>query len=54
MPVCVRKRGGKFRVVECATGRIAKGSKGNARDGGGHNSKAAASRQVAAINSRNR
>lgn len=52
MPVCVRKRDGKYRIVECSTGRIAKGSRGKARDGGGHRSKASAARQASAINSK--
>ena len=50
MPVHVEKRKGRWRVVE-PSGRIAKTSKGKARDGGGHASKAKATRQVRAINS---
>jgi hypothetical protein len=50
MPVKVAKRNGKYRVVE-ASGRVAKGSKGKARDGGGHASKAKAARQARVINS---
>ena len=52
MPVKTVKRGDKFRVVESATGRIAKTSAGKARDGGGHADKAKATRQVRAINSK--
>lgn len=50
MPVTTRKRGKKYRIVESATGRIAKTPKGNARDGGGHSSRTKALRQVRAIN----
>ena len=50
MPVKVRKRRGKYRVVEAGSGRIAKSSKGNAADGGGHATKEKASRQARAIN----
>ncbi len=49
MPVHVEKRGGKFRLIE-PSGRIAKTGK-SAKDGGGHASKAAASRQARAVNS---
>ena len=49
MPVKVRKRNGKYRIVE-PNDRIAKTSKGNARDGGGHRSRAKAERQMRAIN----
>ena len=48
MPVRVSKRGGKFRVVEALTGRIAGGS--SPKDGGGHASQAKAKRQARAIN----
>jgi hypothetical protein len=51
MPVIVRKRRGKYRVVEKDNGRIAKTDKGNSRDGGGHIDKAKAQRQARAINS---
>ncbi len=50
MPVTVRKRGSKHRVVEKSTGRISTGSKGNPKDGGGHVSRVKAERQVRAIN----
>lgn len=53
MPVHVEKRGGKYRIIE-PSGRIAKTSKGNSRDGGGHSSKAAAEKQARAINSKHR
>ena len=49
MPVKVRKVKGKFRVVE-PDGRIAKGSRGHARDGGGHVDRAKALRQAGYIN----
>ncbi len=51
MPITVRKIGDKFRIIEKATGKIAKTSKGNPVDGGGHSSKAMAKRQERAINS---
>lgn len=50
MPVTVRKRGKKFRVVEKASGRIAKTNLGNAKDGGGQTVKVIAERQARAIN----
>lgn len=50
MPVKVVKRGEKFRVVEAASGKIAKNSAGTAVDGGGSSSKARASAQARAIN----
>lgn len=50
MPVTYRKRGDVYRVVEAASGRIAKTHLGNARDGGGHDDKASAARQAAYIN----
>ena len=50
MPVIIRKRRGKYRVVEKSTTRISKTSKGNARDGGGYLSRAKADRQARAIN----
>lgn len=50
MPVTVRKRAGKYRVCEAATGRISRGSKGAPHDGGGHESEAKAKRQARAIN----
>ena len=50
MPVHVEKRGKRYRVVEPG-GKIAKTSKGNPRDGGGHASKAKANAQARAINS---
>lgn len=54
MPVKIVKRGNKFRVVEAATGRIAKTATNKARDGGGHEAKAKAQRQARAINSKSR
>lgn len=50
MPVIVRKMAGKYRVVEKATGRIAKTHLGTALDGGGHRGKAKAGRQAGYIN----
>lgn len=52
MPVKVAKKGKKHRVVESATGRIAKNRAGTALDGGGHASKAAAARQARAVNAK--
>lgn len=52
MPVTTKRLGNRIRVVEAATGKIAKTSKGHARDGGGHRSKAKAQRQARAINAR--
>lgn len=45
-----KKVGGKYRVVESRTGKIAKNAAGTAADGGGHRSHAAAVSQVQAIN----
>ena len=53
MPVKSAKRGNKFRVVESATGRIAKNAKGTAIDGGGHSTEAKANSQAAAVNRKN-
>ena len=50
MPVVVRRRDGKFRVVEKATGRIAAGSQGGARDSGGYETREQAERTARAIN----
>ena len=50
MPVIVRKRRGKYRVVEANSQRIAKTSKKNAVDGGGHRTQAKAKAQARAIN----
>ena len=36
MPTDVEKRGGKYRVIEKGTGKIATTKSGKARDGGGH------------------
>lgn len=56
MPVKVAKRGGKFRVIEASSGKVARakrksGKPGRARDGGGKSSKGAAQRIANAINS---
>ena len=55
MPVKVSKRGDRFRVVEAATGRIARaktkeGKLGRARDGGGTGTRTKANRIARAIN----
>ena len=50
MPVKTVKRGKKFRVVEAATGKIAKNKSGTAIDGGGHLSKGMSNRQARAVN----
>lgn len=52
MPTAVKKIKGKYRVVEKNTGRILKTKKGNARDGGGHKSRAKAESQSAHIDGR--
>jgi hypothetical protein len=52
MPVSVKKVGKQFRVVESATGKIAKTLAGKARDGGGHASKTKAVRQARAMNTK--
>lgn len=49
MPVVAVKRGGKWRVVEKATGKLAS-KKGEAVDGGGHGSKEMAMKQAQKIN----
>lgn len=49
MPVKVMKRNGLFRVVE-ADGKLARSSKGNPVDGGGHDSQSQAAAQARAIN----
>lgn len=51
MPVTVRKRGKKHRVVESETGRIAKNKGGTALDGGGHYNPNMANSQARAVNS---
>lgn len=49
MPVKVRKRGDKYRIVE--GGKLAKSKEGKPVDGGGHRSRRKAERQQRAINS---
>ncbi|KKM94067.1 hypothetical protein LCGC14_1202090 [marine sediment metagenome] len=49
MPVETKKIGGKWRVVEANTGKLAKRN-GRAVDGGGHGSEGKAVAQVQAIN----
>jgi hypothetical protein len=50
MPVTNKKIRGKNRVVEAATGQIAKNAAGTPVDGGGHATARKARRQSAAIN----
>lgn len=50
MPAKVRKRNGKFRVINGNTGNIEKNRAGTSVDGGGHATKAGAQRQANAIN----
>lgn len=50
MAVEVKKRKGKFRLVEIETGKLAKTQYGNPVDGGGHEEKAKAERQASYIN----
>ncbi len=50
MPVKVKKIAGVFRVVESSTEKVTKNRAGTAVDGGGHRSRAAAIRQVNALN----
>lgn len=50
MPVKAVKRGGKYRVIEADTGRIAKHKSGTPVDGGGHKTREKAERQSKAIN----
>jgi len=50
MPVCVKKIKEKYRIVECDSNIIAKNKGGNALDGGGHESRQAALKQMRAVN----
>lgn len=50
MPVCVAKRGSKWRIVDCESRHIERNEEGTPVDGGGHNSEAEAKRQAKAIN----
>lgn len=50
MPVMMKKVGGKYRVVEAASGKIATTKNRKAHDGGGHKSREQAIAQVQAIN----
>ena len=50
MPVCVEKRGKKYRVVDCGNRKITMNKAGTPADGGGHDSRSAAMRQARAIN----
>ena len=49
MPLSIKKRGGKYRIVE-PDGKIAKNQANKAIDGGGKATKAAVQRQITAIN----
>lgn len=50
MPVTVKKVGKKWRVVEAASGNIARNKGGTALDGGGHESREKAVSQSRAVN----
>jgi len=50
MPVTSKLIGGKHRLVEASTGKIAMTSKGNPRDGGGSMLKSKVERQASVIN----
>jgi len=50
VPVCVEKRGEKWRVVECSSRKIVKNTSGTAVDGGGHDSPSKAKSQARAVN----
>lgn len=50
MPLIVRKRRDKYRILESDTGRIAKGQTGKALDRGGSRSPTSLRKQAAAIN----
>jgi hypothetical protein len=50
MPLIVRKRGGKYRILESETGRIARGRTGTVLDRGGSRSATFLRKQAAAIN----
>ena len=50
MPVCVKKIKDKYRVVECSDNSIATHRSGTAIDGGGHDSRTEALKQMRAVN----
>lgn len=50
MPVTVRRIDGKYRIVDPSSGAIERTPSGKPRDGGGHPSRAAALRQMRAMN----
>lgn len=50
MPVNCREIGGKWRIVEASSGRIAKTENDVPRDGGGHDSEDACMAQARALN----
>lgn len=52
MPVKTKKQGTRWRVIEAATGKIAKTKTGKAIDGGGHQSKQKALAQARAVNAK--
>jgi hypothetical protein len=50
MPLVVRRRGDKYRILERDSGRIARGRTGKVLDQGGSRSAEALEKQAAAIN----
>lgn len=50
MPLIVRKRGDKYRILESDTNRLARGRTGKALDRGGSRSSTSLRKQAAAIN----
>lgn len=50
MPLIVRKRGEKYRILEKDSGRVARGPAGQVLDQGGSRSAEALKKQAAAIN----
>ena len=50
MPVTVKRLKDKYRVCDCATGKIAKSVNGRPVDGGGHSFEAKATRQCEHVN----
>lgn len=50
MPVRAEEQNGKWRIIEVASGQLARRQNGDPVDGGGHTNKRGALRQAAAIN----
>lgn len=50
MPVTVRPIGGKYRIVDPSSGKIEMTPQGHPRDGGGHETRNQALRQMRAMN----